>query len=131
MAGSWARARTASAAMRPPTSADRSRPPTPITCVTPSPQRSSRLIASCAPVPAAATTPTRPGRTTLAKPSPTPPSTAVPAPGPHHQVAERAAVLLELDLGGERHVVAEQQHVEAGPERLVRLERGESARARR
>ena len=39
-------------------------------------------MTSWAPVPAAATTPTRPGRTLLAKPRPQPPSTAVPAPGP-------------------------------------------------
>ena len=46
------------------------------------PQWSSRDITSWAPVPAAATTPTGPLRTALAKPRPTPASTAVPAPGP-------------------------------------------------
>ena len=49
---------------------------------TPMPQRSSSVMTSCAPVPAAATTPTGPAPTALAKPSPTPPSMAVPAPGP-------------------------------------------------
>jgi hypothetical protein len=39
-------------------------------------------MASWAPVPAAAMTPTFPGFTTLANPSPVPPSIAVPAPGP-------------------------------------------------
>ena len=46
------------------------------------PQWSSSVMTSCAPVPAAATTPTGPAPTALAKPSPTPPSMAVPAPGP-------------------------------------------------
>ena len=72
----------AASAMSPPTSSDRSRPPTPITCDTPDPQRSSSVIVSCAPVPAAATTPIGPRATRFEKPSPTPPSTAVPAPGP-------------------------------------------------
>jgi hypothetical protein len=69
-------------AMVPPTSADRSRPPTPMAWLTPSPHWSRRHMTSWAPVPAAATTPTRPARTALAKPSPAPPSMAVPAPGP-------------------------------------------------
>ena len=47
--------------MIPPTSADRSRPPTPMICDTPTPAPSSRIAASCAPVPAAATMPTGPG----------------------------------------------------------------------
>ena len=65
-----------------PTSADRSRPPTPMICETPTPAASSRHAASCAPVPAAATIPTGPDRTTFANPSPTPPSIAVPHSGP-------------------------------------------------
>ena len=68
--------------MIPPTSADRSRPPTPMICETPEPARSSSTLASWAPVPAAATIPTGPRRTTFAKPSPTPPSIAVPHSGP-------------------------------------------------
>ena len=80
---SWsAKAPMAAPAISPPTSADRSRPPTPITCDTPDPHRCSRVIASWAPVPAAATTPTGPAATRLEKPSPTPASAAVPAPGP-------------------------------------------------
>src|SRR5262245_1622108 len=82
VAGSASSAATASRAISPPTSADRSRPPTPITCETPMPHRSSKVMASCAPVPAAATIPTGPAPTALAKPRPVPPSTAVPAPGP-------------------------------------------------
>ena len=80
--GSARSAATACLAIRPSTASVRSRPPSPITAETPPPHRSSRLIASCAPVPAAATMPTRPGRTTLAKPRQVPPSSAVPAPGP-------------------------------------------------
>ena len=80
--GSSRMAATASLAMRPSIASVRSRPPSPTTCDTPAPHRSSRLIASWAPVPAAATTPTRPGSTTLANPRPMPPSMAVPAPGP-------------------------------------------------
>ena len=87
--GSSRRAATASLAMRPSTASFRSRPPRPMTWVTVAPHRSSRLIASWAPVPAAATTPTRgrpssspAGCTALANPSPVPPSMAVPAPGP-------------------------------------------------
>ena len=87
MAGSAASARTAVRPMIPPTSALRSRPPRPTTCVTPTPARSSSTAASCAPVPAAATTATAPvrsarGATTLAKPRQVRPSIAVPAPGP-------------------------------------------------
>ena len=89
--GSASSARTASAAIRPPTPADRSRPPTPITWDTPMPHRSSRDITSWAPVPAAATTPTGPGVTALAKPRPTPASTAVPAPGPISSKPSRRA----------------------------------------
>ena len=69
-------------AISPPTSADRSWPPSPMTWLTPTPHRSSSAIASWAPVPAAATTPTGPGLTAFANPRPTPLNTAVPAPGP-------------------------------------------------
>ena len=86
-----AKAPMAAPAISPPTSADRSRPPTPITCDTPDPHRCSRVIASWAPVPAAATTPTGPAATRLENPRPTPASAAVPAPGPITSLpAERA-----------------------------------------
>lgn len=67
---------------RPPTAADRSRPPTPSTAVTPTSSASRRQVTSWAPVPDAATIPTGPGRSALAKPSPRPPTTAVPQSGP-------------------------------------------------
>ncbi len=67
---------------RPPTSADRSRPPTPRQCRTPTPAPSSKESRCCAPVPDAATIPTGPGRTTFEKPRPTPSTTAVPQSGP-------------------------------------------------
>ena len=51
-------------------------------CDVPTPAAASSTAASCAPVPAAATIPTGPDGTTLQKPSPTPPSIAVPHPGP-------------------------------------------------
>ena len=54
----------------------------------------SRLIMCCAPVPEAATRPTGPGRTTLAKPSPTPPMTAVPQSGPITSRPRAAAACL-------------------------------------
>ena len=72
----------ASSVITPPTAAVRSRPPTPISAAFPTPARSSRQDTSCAPVPEAATMPTGPGRSTFAKPSGTPSSTAVPQSGP-------------------------------------------------
>ena len=48
----------------------------------------------CAPVPDAATRPTEPGRTTLAKPSATPPTTAVPQSGPMTSTSAAAAASL-------------------------------------
>ena len=60
-----------------------------------------------APVPDAATMPTGPGRTTLAKPSPTPPTTAVPQSGPMTSSPRSGGAPLERDLLLDRHVVAE------------------------
>ena len=48
----------------------------------------------CAPVPEAATRPTAPGRTTLAKPSATPQTTAVPQSGPMTSTSASAAASL-------------------------------------
>ena len=56
-------------------------------CDTPLPAASIRHATSCAPVPAAATTPTGPGRTSLAKPRPTPREHRGAALGPHHEQA--------------------------------------------
>jgi hypothetical protein len=82
VAGSASSAARASSVARPPTASDRSRPPTPSTCETPTPAMSSRQEICCAPVPDAATRPTGPGRTTLAKPRATPETIAVPQSGP-------------------------------------------------
>ena len=117
--GSSRRAVTADSAIRPPTSSDRSRPPRPMTWLTPAPQRSSSDMASCAPVPAAATIPTTPGLTTLAKPRPTPPSIAVPAPGPIISSPRRRAWSLSATSVVDGHVVAEEEHVQVLAERLV------------
>src|ERR671910_140487 len=81
-AGSASSAARAANVDAPPTAADRSRPPTPTTWRTPIPAPSSRQQSCCAPVPDAATSPTGPGTTTLAKPRPTPPRRAVPQSGP-------------------------------------------------
>ena len=110
--------------MIPPTSADRSRPPTPMICDTPTPAPSSRTAASWAPVPAAATIPTGPGRTTLAKPSPTPPEHRRAALGAHDQQAALGAAALERDLVGHRDMVGEQEDVHARGQRAVGLEHG-------
>src|SRR4051812_48646814 len=67
---------------RPPPPPERPRPPTPTICDTPPPAAATRHATSCAPVPAAATIPTGPDGTALQNPSPTPPSIAVPQPGP-------------------------------------------------
>ena len=79
---------------RPPTAALRSRPPTPRQWLRPTPAASSRHITCCAPVPEAATTPTDPGRTTLAKPRATPPTWAVPQSGPMTSTSAAAAASL-------------------------------------
>ena len=81
----------ASSVITPPTAAERSRPPTPISAAFPTPARSSRHDTSCAPVPEAATMPTGPGRSTFANPSGTPSSTAVPQSGPIISRRRRAA----------------------------------------
>src|SRR5215207_226876 len=91
VASSAASIRIAARNMIPPICADRSRPPTPTMCETPIPAPSSSTAASCAPVPAAATMPTGPGRTTFANPSPTLPSIAVPQPGPIRSSPRAAA----------------------------------------
>ncbi len=77
--------------IRPPTSADRSRPPTPIACDTPTPAASSRQLTSWMPVPDAPTIPTGPRRTALAKPSATPSMIAVPQSAPMNSSPRSAA----------------------------------------
>ena len=82
VAGSSSSRASAARVDRPRTAADRSRPPTPRQWLTPTSRVSSMHMTCWAPVPLAATSPTGPGRTALAKPSPTPPTTAVPQSGP-------------------------------------------------
>ena len=91
---SWSSRQTASRVASPPTSADRSRPPTPRACVTPTPAWSSRVSSCWQPVPDAATRATGPGRQALAKPSPSPPTTAVPQSGPITRRPRSAAIRL-------------------------------------
>ena len=111
----------------PPTSADRSRPPTPYAVVTPTPAWSSSASTCWQPVPDAATMPTGPGETTLANPSPSPPTTAVPQSGPITSRSRLGGVPLERDLLLERHVVAEDHHVAAGLEGVHGLDGGTRA----
>ena len=66
----------------PPISERKSRPPVPRACDTPTPARPSSEVTCCIPVPDAPTTPTGPRCTTLAKPSGTPLTIAVPQSGP-------------------------------------------------
>ena len=94
VSGSAARAASACLVERAATAEDRSRPPTPRQWLMPTPAASSRHMTCWAPVPEAATRPTEPGRTTLAKPSATPPTTAVPQSGPMTSTSAAAAASL-------------------------------------
>ena len=80
--GSAARRSRPASIIVPPTRSSRSRPPTPIACETPAPNRSMRQLTCWRPVPDAATRPIEPRRTTLAKPSGIPSRIAVPQSGP-------------------------------------------------
>ncbi len=82
VAGSASSAARAARAERPPTAAERSRPPTPSTALTPAPAASSRQTICCAPVPEAATSPIGPAGTECEKPRPIPATIAVPQSGP-------------------------------------------------
>ena len=81
-------------------------------------QRTSAAARRCR---TAATMPTGPGRTTLAKPRPTPPTTAVPQSGPITSRPRARGPSLSRDLLLDRHVVAEHEHREAGLEGVHRL----------
>ena len=122
--GSASSARTADLAIRPPTSAERSRPPTPMTCET------RRPTGPAAPTPPARRCrlrrrrPTGPRARAFAKPKPGAGQHGRAGARPHHEQAEVAGALLELTLLAQRHVVAEEQHVQAAAQRVVRLERG-------
>ena len=82
VAGSSASAASPCSIVMPPISSLRSRPPVPSACDTPPPALWIRHVTSCKPVPDAATSPMSPRRTTLAKPSGTPLTIAVPQSGP-------------------------------------------------
>ena len=90
---------------------------------TPEPAPSSSTLASWAPVPAAATIPTGPRRTTFAKPRPDAAEHRRAALGPHHEPAALGAAALERDLVLDGDVVGEQEDVHVARERAVRLER--------
>jgi len=93
--GSAASAASPCSIVMPPISSFRSRPPVPIACETPPPRLWIRQVTSCKPVPDAATRPMSPRRTTLAKPSGTPLTIAVPQSGPiTSRSRARAAVLI-------------------------------------
>ena len=92
--GSAASAASAWRVERPPTAEDMSRPPTPRQWLMPTPAMSSRHMTCCAPVPEAATRPTEPARTRLAKPRATPATKAVPQSGPITRTSAAAAASL-------------------------------------
>ena len=114
VAGSASRAASASSVASPPTASDRSRPPTPSTCETPTPAASSRQETCWAPVPLAATRPTGPGRTTLAKPNARPETIAVPQSGPMTRTPASCAARLSATSCSTGHAVGEDQHALAG-----------------
>ncbi len=83
------------------------------------------------PVPDAATMPTGPGETALAKPRPEPADDGGAAVGAHHEQPALGGGPLERDLLLDRHVVAEDHHVAAGVEGVHRLDQRARRRARR
>ena len=115
----------------PPMSSLRSRPPVPSACETPPPRLWMRQVTSCSPVPDAATSPMSPRRTTLAKPSGTPLTIAVPQSGPMTSRPRSRAYVLIARSSSIGDVVGEQHHVQAERERLHRLGGGVVARAPR
>ena len=64
-----------------------------------------------------------PGRTTLAKPRPTPPTTRGAAVGPHDEHARGGGGVLEAHLVLDGHVVGEEHDRQAGVDRVERLGR--------
>src|SRR5208282_3805265 len=110
-------ARMAARVERPPTAAERSRPPTPSTAVTPTSSASSKQVTCWAPVPDAATMPTGPGRRAFAKPSPSPPTMA-------------GGLVLQDDLLLHGHVVGKEHHRHARPDGVHGLDEGVLARHR-
>jgi hypothetical protein len=88
---SAARRSSAARVASPPTASLRSRPPTPIAWLTPSPSRSMSEVSSCRPVPEAPMHPIAPRRTWLAKPRRRPSMIAVPQSGPRRSRPRSAA----------------------------------------
>ena len=119
--GSAASAASPCSIVMPPISSFRSRPPVPSACEMPPPRLWMRQVTSCSPVPDAATRPMSPRRTTLAKPSGTPLTIAVPQSGPITSRSLARATVLIARSSLDRHVVGEQHHVQAERERLHRL----------
>ena len=72
----------------------------------------------------------RPGRDDVRESQPGAGKHGGPSSRPHEEALTGCSVLLERDLIGPRHVVAEEQDVEAAPERLVRLKGGVVTRHR-
>ena len=123
VSGSSSSMASARSALRPPTGADRSRPPTPSTWETPTPASSSRQDSCWAPVPEAATMPTfgrpvglrRRGQY-VRESEPDPGDDGGAAVRAHHQQPGILGALLEQDLVLDRHVVGEHHDVTAGVE---------------
>ncbi len=92
---------------------------------------SSRIAASWAPVPAAATIPTVPGTDDVGEAEPDLPEHRGPAAGAHHEQPQLRAAALELDLVGGGHVVGEQEDVQPRGQRAVRFERPRTRPGRR
>ena len=84
-----------------------------------------------APVPEAATSPTGPGRTTLAKPSATPETIAVPQSGPITSTPASCAASLSATSCSTGHAVAEDEHARPGARSRRRPRRRRTGRARR
>ena len=115
---------------RPPTSADRSRPPTPYAVVTPTPAWSSSASTCWQPVPEAATMPDRSGGDDVGEPEPEPADdrrcrSRAPSPAGRGRRRTRLSATLLLD----RDVVAEDHHVAAGLEGVHGLDGGARHRA--
>ena len=93
--------------------------------------RAMSAATSCSPVPEADTMPMSPRGTTLAKASGVPAMSAVPQSGPIIRSPRSPREALQRDLVLERHVVGEEQHVQAALERAARLVRRRTRRAPR
>ena len=121
VATSAASAASAARVMAPPTSSDRSRLPTPIACETPSPAAARRQVTSCSPVPEAADETDAPARDRVGEAERHAVQDRRPTVRAHHEAAALERLPLERDLGGQRHVVAEEHDVEPAAQRRPRF----------